>query len=62
MMNDKTINDGHDFVDDEEIDEMYLAALDQVLQEDTRVNAAGNIRMGEIILIVDSDTRVVNYG
>ncbi|KAK6351600.1 hypothetical protein TWF718_004757 [Orbilia javanica] len=41
-----------------DIDELYNAALEKVIEEDTRVWASGNIRTGEIILIVDSDTRV----
>jgi hypothetical protein len=37
---------------------MYQDALQSVLNSDPRAKAGGNIRMGEIILIVDSDTRV----
>jgi cellulose synthase/poly-beta-1,6-N-acetylglucosamine synthase-like glycosyltransferase len=37
---------------------LYHQALDQVLTADPRAKAGGNIRMGEIILIVDSDTIV----
>lgn len=37
---------------------MYQEALESVLAADPRAKAGGNIRMGEIILIVDSDTRV----
>lgn len=37
---------------------MYDEALQSVLASDPRAKAGGNIRMGEIILIVDSDTRV----
>jgi hypothetical protein len=44
--------------DDE--DRLYNVALEAVLAADSRARAAGNIRMGEIILIVDSDTRVVS--
>jgi sulfopyruvate decarboxylase TPP-binding subunit len=40
-------------------EELYQEALEAVLQEDQKALAGGNIRMGEIILIVDSDTRVV---
>jgi hypothetical protein len=58
MTDEKSVANGHDFIDDQELDDMYKTALDRVLQEDPRVRAAGNIRMGEIILIVDSDTRV----
>ena len=42
--------------DDEQT--LYQEAMDQVLAEDPRAKAGGNIRMGEIILIVDSDTEV----
>ncbi|KAJ6260902.1 hypothetical protein Dda_3563 [Drechslerella dactyloides] len=38
--------------------ELYETALERVIMEDKRAWAAGNIRVGEIILIVDSDTRV----
>lgn len=60
MMDEKVKVNGHDMVDDHELDEMYKTALDRVLTEDPRAIAAGNIRMGEIILIIDSDTRVVS--
>lgn len=40
--------------------ELYADALDEILQERGNESwAGGNIRMGEFILIVDSDTRVV---
>ncbi|PVH99985.1 hypothetical protein DM02DRAFT_709863 [Periconia macrospinosa] len=48
--------DGH-ITEDEEA-QMYQQALNKVLAADPRAKAGGNIRMGEIILIVDSDTRV----
>lgn len=60
-MDEKTTKDGHEFIDDQELDDMYRNALERVLKEDPRVSAAGNIRMGEIILIVDSDTRIVSH-
>ncbi|EOA91478.1 hypothetical protein ACJQWK_03494 [Exserohilum turcicum] len=37
---------------------LYQEALERVLAADPRAKAGGNIRMGEIILIVDSDTVV----
>ncbi|KAJ4292729.1 hypothetical protein N0V90_009392 [Kalmusia sp. IMI 367209] len=37
---------------------LYEEAMIQVLETDPRARAGGNIRMGEIILIVDSDTEV----
>jgi hypothetical protein len=47
-------------VSQEEEDVAYRSALDQVLKDDGRAWADGNIRVGEFILIVDSDTRVVS--
>jgi hypothetical protein len=49
-----------DMVDPMEEDMLYCRALDRILETDTRVRAAGDIRIGELILIVDSDTRVVS--
>ncbi|XPS79894.1 hypothetical protein M3J09_011863 [Ascochyta lentis] len=43
--------------EDQELN-LYNDALKQVLEEDPRAKAGGDIRMGEIILIVDSDTIV----
>lgn len=51
----------HGEISAEDEDRMYNAALQAVLSADSRAKADGNIRMGEIILIVDSDTRVVSY-
>lgn len=48
-----------DMIDEYEEEEMYQAALEQVLAQDKRAWAKGNIRVGDLILIVDSDTRVV---
>jgi hypothetical protein len=43
-----------------EEDRLYEQARDTIVQRDGgRTWAAGNVRLGEIILIVDSDTRVV---
>lgn len=42
-------------VDEERV---YEEILEQVVNEDGRAWAAGDIRIGDIILIVDSDTRV----
>ena len=50
---------GADMVDEEEEEELYQQALQQVLKEDPLAQAHGNIRVGEYILIMDSDTRVV---
>ena len=43
---------------DADEDAAYEEVLEQVVKEDGYAWAAGDIRMGEIILIVDSDTRV----
>jgi hypothetical protein len=59
IMDTKIATSGTDYIDDVELDEMYKACLERVLREDPRAMAAGNVRMGEIILIIDSDTRVV---
>ncbi|KAF4985431.1 hypothetical protein FDECE_16561, partial [Fusarium decemcellulare] len=45
-------------IDEKEEDELYQQALARVLEENPLALAEGNIRVGEIILIVDSDTRV----
>ena len=50
-----------DMVDEEEVEELYQAALHQVLEDNPLAHAYGNIRIGEYILIVDSDTRVVRF-
>ncbi|OAA40281.1 hypothetical protein NOR_05842 [Metarhizium rileyi] len=47
-----------DLVTDAEEDEMYRLALARVLEESPLAWADGDIRVGEVILIVDSDTRV----
>lgn len=47
-------------IDTQEEEDLYQDALAQVMAQDPRVKARGNIRMGEFILIVDSDTRVVS--
>jgi hypothetical protein len=60
MMDVEIAASGSEYVDDEKLDEMYRQCLDRVLNEDDRVMAAGNVRMGELILIIDSDTRVVS--
>jgi len=44
----------------EEEDVLYKEALDAIIEKDEgRTWAAGNVRIGEVILIIDSDTRVV---
>ena len=49
------------WIDAHEEDLLYQRALEEVMKSDPRVRAAGNIRTGEIILIVDSDTQVVSF-
>jgi hypothetical protein len=60
MVEAKLAAEGTDVISQQEEDQMYQICLDRVLQEDPRAQAGGNIRMGEIILIIDSDTRVVS--
>ncbi|KAK0636223.1 putative glycosyltransferase family 2 protein [Bombardia bombarda] len=58
MVDAKFAAEGTDMIDEQEEDDMYQQALARVLAEEQNAQAAGNIRMGEFILIVDSDTRV----
>lgn len=53
----KTYTNSNDITEAEQ-DELYRAALDKVLDDDGKAWADGDIRMGEYILIIDSDTRV----
>ncbi|ELR08325.1 hypothetical protein GMDG_03120 [Pseudogymnoascus destructans 20631-21] len=53
----KSYTNGGDITESEQ-DELYKAALDKVLDDDGKAWADGDIRMGEYILIIDSDTRV----
>jgi hypothetical protein len=61
MVDAKFAREGTNVIDEQDEDEMYQAALARVLAENPIAQAAGNIRVGEIILIVDSDTRVVSF-
>ncbi|KAB5525520.1 putative glycosyltransferase family 2 protein [Coniochaeta sp. 2T2.1] len=54
----KTGSCTREYVDEQDLEVMYEEALARVLRENPNAQAAGNIRMGEFILIVDSDTRV----
>ena len=47
-------------IEETEEQALYNTCLERVLKEDSRIQAAGNIRVGEVILIVDSDTRIVS--
>lgn len=49
-----------DMVDALEEETLYEQALALVVESDPRIRAGGDIRLGEYILIVDSDTRVVS--
>lgn len=46
------------YINSQEEEELYSLALEEVLTADGRAMADGNIRIGEYILIVDSDTRI----
>jgi len=48
------------WIDSYEEEQLYNQAFSEVLANDRHAKASGNIRVGEIILIVDSDTRVVS--
>lgn len=54
---DSQYEDEHSLTEDEE-QTLYDDALEQILAENPRAKAGGNIRIGELILIVDSDTEV----
>lgn len=57
----KTVDDLYDDVGSITTDketELYEQAMMQVLETDPRTKASGNIRIGSIILLVDSDTEV----
>jgi hypothetical protein len=55
----KLMSEKTDRIDAFEEENIYKEALAEVLAADPRAKAAGNIRVGEFILIVDSDTQVV---
>ncbi|CAN8097112.1 unnamed protein product [Discula destructiva] len=46
------------FLEEHELEEIYDRSLERALRENPLAMAEGNIRIGEYILIVDSDTRV----
>lgn len=58
MVEEKLAAEGTDMIDENEEEELYQQALARVLDENPLAWAEGNVRVGEIILIVDSDTRV----
>lgn len=49
-----------DLVDPVEEEHLYRQALEEFLASNSEANAGGDIRIGEFILLVDSDTRVVS--
>ena len=51
---------GADEISESKEDELYRAALNKVLNDEGKAWADGDIRIGEFILIIDSDTRVVS--
>jgi hypothetical protein len=58
MIDEKMQHDGTAELEENEEHAMYQQALETVLEKDGRAWAKGNIRVGEFILIIDSDTRV----
>lgn len=52
--------DASDMLGESQEADMYAAALARVLEENPLAWAAGDVRVGELILLVDSDTRVVS--
>ena len=58
MMDARVETTGSDLIDEAEEEEMYNSALAQLLDEEPLAWAEGDVRVGEIILIVDSDTIV----
>ncbi|KJZ74226.1 hypothetical protein HIM_06457 [Hirsutella minnesotensis 3608] len=58
MVDGRIAEGGSDLMDESEEARLYEAALARVLEENPLAWAEGDIRVGEIILLVDSDTRV----
>ena len=51
-----------DMIDPMQEELIYREAFNHVIQSDPRIRGAGgDIRVGEFILIVDSDTRIVSW-
>ena len=59
MVDDSLAAEGSGMLDESQEANMYAEALSRVLEENTLAWAGGDIRVGELILLVDSDTRVV---
>lgn len=49
------------WIDAHEEDQLYQRAMADIIAADPRIRGAGNVRVGEVILIVDSDTEVVSW-
>ncbi|KAG9255368.1 putative glycosyltransferase family 2 protein [Emericellopsis atlantica] len=58
MIDSRMANGEDDMIFETEEEDMYQLALARVLEENPLAWAEGNIRVGELILIIDSDTRV----
>lgn len=58
MLVDERYEKGDNTITEDQEQELYEQALERVLSANPRAKAGGNIRMGELILIVDSDTIV----
>jgi len=59
LMEEKMAEEKTTVISEHEEEELYAIALNRTIEESGIAWAGGNIRIGEIILIVDSDTRVV---
>lgn len=61
LMEEKMAEEKTTVISEHEEEELYAIALNRTIEESGIAWAGGNIRIGEIILIVDSDTRVVSW-
>lgn len=61
LMETKMAEEKRPIISEHEEEELYSIALNKAIEESGIAWAGGNIRIGEIILIVDSDTRVVSF-
>lgn len=60
LVNAQSTTNDNGMIDEKVESQLYHRALTKVLEKNSLAWAEGDIRMGEIILIVDSDTRVVS--
>jgi hypothetical protein len=58
MVEERMAAENTEYIDENDQEQMYQLALARVLEENPNAWAEGNIRVGEVILICDSDTRV----